>query len=143
MADAAAPELLLTADGRPLKSALAEAQSRARRRAFLLVLPLLVFVLLTFLVPIGYMLKRSFEHDGFSTSAPALSAWMAANPDLDYANPPEEAYAALVQDLARMQVDKTTGMAGRASTIRFPARSACSRRGAGRQGSDPRPSRKR
>ena len=105
-------ELLTTADGRPLKAALAAAQSRAKRRAFLLVLPLLLFVVLTFLVPIGYMLKRSFEHDGFAASAPTLVAWFEANPDFDPANPPEAAYAALVQDLAQMQVDKNTGMAG-------------------------------
>ena len=52
----ATTELLTTNDGRPLKAALATAQARAKRRAFLLVLPLLVFVLLTFLVPFGYML---------------------------------------------------------------------------------------
>lgn len=108
----AATELLTTADGRPLKAALATAQSRARRRAFLLVLPLLFFVLLTFLVPIGYMLKRSFEHDGFASTSPALVAWFQANPDFDPANPPEEAYAALVQDLARMQEERTTGFSG-------------------------------
>lgn len=107
-----AGELLTTADGRPLKAALQAAQARARRRAFLLVLPLLLFVLLTFLVPIGYMLKRSFEHDGFASSAPALVAWFAENLDFDPANPPEEAFAALVSDLARMQVEKTTGVAG-------------------------------
>jgi putative spermidine/putrescine transport system permease protein len=106
------PELLTTADGRPLRAALVAAQSRARRRALLLVLPLLLFVLVTFLIPIGYMLKRSFEHDGFAASAPALVEWFAANPDFDPANPPEEAYAALVQDLARMQDEKTTGVAG-------------------------------
>jgi len=108
----ATTELLTTADGRPLKAALAAAQSRAKRRAFLLVLPLLVFVLLTFLVPIGYMLKRSVEHDGFASTAPALVAWFAANPDFDPADPPEAAYAALVEDLARMQAEKTTGIAG-------------------------------
>lgn len=108
----AAPELLKTADGRPLKEALAAAQSRARRRAFLLVLPLLLFVLLTFLIPIGYMLKRSFEHDGFAASAPAMVEWFEANPGFDPFDPPEAAYAALVSDLARMQVEKTTGMAG-------------------------------
>jgi putative spermidine/putrescine transport system permease protein len=111
MADVAM-NVLTTADGRPLKEALAVAQSRAKRRALLLVLPLLVFVLLTFLIPIGYMLKRSVEHDGFSASAPALDAWFAANPGFDYADPPEEAYAALVSDLALMQKDKTTGIAG-------------------------------
>jgi putative spermidine/putrescine transport system permease protein len=108
----ATPELLKTADGRPLKEALAAAQSRAKRRAFLLVLPLLVFVLLTFLVPIGYMLKRSFEHDGFASTSPAMVAWFEANPDFDPANPPEEAFAALAEDLARMQVEKTTGLSG-------------------------------
>jgi putative spermidine/putrescine transport system permease protein len=108
----ATPELLTTADGRPLKAALAAAQARAKRRAFLLVLPLLIFVLLTFLVPIGYMLKRSFEHDGFAASAPALDAWFTENPGFDPLNPPEEAYAALVQDLARMQQERTTGTAG-------------------------------
>ena len=108
----ATTDLLTTADGRPLKAALAEAQVRARRRAFLLVLPLLLFVLLTFLIPIGYMLKRSIEHDGFSTSAPALIAWFAENPGFDPANPPEAAFAALASDLARMQVEKTTGIAG-------------------------------
>lgn len=108
----ASQTLLTTADGRPLKAALASALVRARRRAFLLVLPLLVFVLLTFLVPIGYMLKRSFEHDGFSASAPALTGWFAANPDFDPAAPPEPAFAALAEDLARMQAEKTTGIAG-------------------------------
>ncbi len=105
-------ELLTTADGRPLKEALAAAQSRARRRAFLLVLPLLLFVLFTFLIPIAYMLQRSFEHDGFAASSPALVAWFQENPDFDAAAPPEAAYAALVQDLARMQTEKTTGVAG-------------------------------
>ena len=108
----AATELLTTADGRPLKQALGVAQARAKRRAFLLVLPLLLFVLLTFLIPIGYMLKRSVEHDGFSSSAPELSAWFAANPDFDPANPPEEAYAALVKDLTKMQAERLTGIAG-------------------------------
>lgn len=108
----ATPTLLTTADGRPLKDALAKAQQRAKRRAILLVLPLLLFVLLTFLIPIAYMLKRSVEHDGFSASAPALVAWFDENPGFDPADPPEAAFAALVADLDRMQVEKTTGIAG-------------------------------
>jgi putative spermidine/putrescine transport system permease protein len=111
MADAATP-LLTTSDGRPLKEALATAQARARRRAFLLVLPLLLFVLLSFLIPIVYMLKRSIEHDGFSSSAPALSAWFDENSDFDPANPPEAAFAALVSDLAYMQTERLTGISG-------------------------------
>lgn len=126
----AATEILTTADGRPLKAALAAAQSRAKRRAFLLVLPLLLFILLTFLVPIGYMLKRSFEHDGFSASAPALDVWFAENPGFDPANPPEEAFAALVQDLARMQVEKTTGIAGTRINYTVPGTISLFKKGA-------------
>jgi putative spermidine/putrescine transport system permease protein len=126
----AATELLTTADGRPLKAALAAAQGRAKRRAFLLVMPLLLFVVLTFLVPIGYMLKRSFEHDGFAASAPTLVAWFEANPDFDPANPPEEAYAALVQDLAQMQVDKNTGMAGTRINYSVPGTISLFKKGA-------------
>jgi putative spermidine/putrescine transport system permease protein len=108
MADTSA--LLTTADGRPLKAALAEAQSRARRRAFLLVLPLLAFIVLTFVVPIAYMLMRSVDHDGFSSTAPNLAGWFAEHPagaEID-----ETAYAALVADLRLMQQDKTPGQAG-------------------------------
>jgi putative spermidine/putrescine transport system permease protein len=111
MAEVATP-LLTTADGRPLKEALASAQARAKRRAFLLVLPLLIFVLLSFLIPIGYMLKRSVEHDGFASTAQNLGAWFAENPDFDPANPPEAAFAALVSDLVLMQENRGTGIAG-------------------------------
>ncbi len=129
MADAST-ELLTTADGRPLKEALAVAQSRARRRAFFLVLPLLLFVLLTFLIPIGYMLKRSVEHDGFSRSSPTLTAWFDANPDFDHMNPPEEAFAALVKDLAEMQATKNTGMAGTRINYTVPGSISLFKKGA-------------
>jgi len=126
----ATPELLTTADGRPLGAALAAAQARSRRRAFLLVLPLLLFVLVTFLVPIGYMLKRSFEHSGFASSAPAVAAWFAANPGFDPADPPEAAYAALVEDLARMQTEKTTGVAGTRINYSVPGTISLFKKGA-------------
>ena len=113
------PALLTTSDGRPLKAALQAAQARARRRALFLVLPLLLFMVLTFLVPIGYMLKRSFEHDGFSRSAPNLAVWFAANPE--GTAPDEAAYAALVADLAQMQKDRTPGQAGARINFTVPA----------------------
>ncbi|MES2432580.1 MAG: ABC transporter permease [Pseudomonadota bacterium] len=106
----AAPEILRTADGRPLKSALALAQRKAKWRAFFLVLPLLAFVVLTFIVPILKMLERSVNHDGFSANAPTLVAWFNHHPAT--ADIPEDAYAALVTDLKQMQKDKTAGAAG-------------------------------
>ncbi|SEB91807.1 ABC transporter permease [Rhodobacter sp. 24-YEA-8] len=101
---------LKTADGRPLKAALAAAQSRAKRRAFLLVLPLLLFIVITFALPIGQMLQRSFYHDGFSKASPALGAWFAANPA--GTEPDEAAYAALASDLLFMKENRLAGEAG-------------------------------
>ena len=108
MSEAALP--LTTSDGRPLKAALALAQGRARRRAFLLVAPLLLFIIITFIIPIGQMLHRSVYHDGLSANAPAVGAWFAANPA--GAEPDEAAYAALAEDFKAMKANKTAGIAG-------------------------------
>ena len=48
---------LLAHDGVPLAQKLAQVTRRARLRAFLLVAPLLLFVILFFVVPIGQMLR--------------------------------------------------------------------------------------
>ena len=101
---------LTTSDGRPLKAALAAAQFRAKRRAFFLVAPLLLFIVVSFILPIGQMLHRSVFHDGFAANAPDVKAWFAANPD--GTAPDEAAYAALAQDFKAMKVDKTAGIAG-------------------------------
>jgi putative spermidine/putrescine transport system permease protein len=105
-----AEPLLTTADGRPLAEALAQAQAKARRRAFLLVVPLLLFVLLSFVLPIGQMLHRSVYHDGFSANAPGVAAWFAANPT--GTEPDEAAFAALAEDFRGMQANRTAGEAG-------------------------------
>jgi putative spermidine/putrescine transport system permease protein len=109
MSDVATNAMLTTADGRPLMIALAEAQVRAKRRAFLLVLPLLLFIVLTFIVPIGQMLHRSIYQDGFSANAPLVSAWLGANPQ--GTAPDEAAYAALAADFKAMKADRTAGIA--------------------------------
>lgn len=108
----AAPQAagLTTADGRPLKAALIAAQARAKRRAFFLVAPLLLFVVVTFILPIGQMLQRSFHHDGFSSNAPNVVAWFDANPQ--GTEPDEAAFAALAADLKLMREAKTAGEAG-------------------------------
>ncbi len=110
MADMILEVPLQTADGRPLKAALAQAQQKAKWRAFFLVLPLLAFVVVTFVFPIYKMLERSVYHAGFSAAAPNTVAWLNANPQ--GGEIPEAAYAAMVTDLIGMQKDKTAGQAG-------------------------------
>lgn len=101
---------LKTADGQPLAKALARSSRRARRRAFLLVLPLLLFVLITFVVPIGQMLQRSVKNDGFSAHMPQLSAWFHEHPA--GTEPDEAAWAALATDLTASAEARTIGIVG-------------------------------
>jgi putative spermidine/putrescine transport system permease protein len=100
---------LTTVDGRPLKQALERAGKRARRRALLLVLPLLVFILVTFVVPIGLLLSRSVTNTTFGDNMPAVSAWFTQNPG---AQPDEAAFAALAADMAAAAQARTVGAVG-------------------------------
>ena len=102
--------LLTTADGKPLKQALAHAQSRAKCKALLLVVPLLAFIVITFVVPIGQLLFRSIHNDGFSANMPQISAWFDETEAGDA--PDEAAYAALVADIAASAEARTIGVVG-------------------------------
>ena len=112
---------LTTADGQPLKRALAKAGTRAKLRAFYLVLPLLLFVVVTFVVPIGQMLHQSIHNDKFTVHTEIgtgkktpimvnLRAWFDENPR--GTAPDEAAYAALAADLLVLRKVKAAGQAG-------------------------------
>lgn len=109
MADTTAT-LLTTADGKPLKAALVRAQSRARRRALLLVLPLLLFILVSFVLPIGELLKQSVENDYFTANMPRTVQWLQTHPA---GTPPDEAaFAAVALDLKDGYTARTAPLAG-------------------------------
>ncbi len=65
--------------GQSLKAALASAERRNKIRAFLLVLPLLLFILFTFLIPIVRMMYFSFDNPViiglFPETVAALQDW--------------------------------------------------------------------
>ncbi len=79
----------------------------ARRGTFLLVLPLLAFLTVTFFLPIFNMLNRSIEDativDNLPRSAVALRSWNGKG------RPPFSAIAALADDLAQAQRAGTIG----------------------------------
>jgi putative spermidine/putrescine transport system permease protein len=106
----ATSQLITTADGKPLKAALAASLAVRRRRAFLLVAPLFLFILISFIVPIGQMLFQSFYNDTFSKNAPALVEWFSTHPEGSEID--ESAYAALAADLALMKTNRSAGEAG-------------------------------
>ncbi len=101
---------LTTADGKPLREALAKAERHARNRAFFLVLPLLLFILITFVAPIAQMLHRSVHNPAFSDNMPNLVAWFEENPE--GTSPDEGGWDALAQDLILARENKTAGLVG-------------------------------
>ena len=103
---------LVTADGTPLKAALQRSQRQARWRAFALVAPLLLFVLITFVWPIGEMLYRSVHNPSFADNMPALSQWFEANPDATGVPRDEAAWTALRDDLVAAKKARTQGEIG-------------------------------
>jgi len=98
---------LTTQDGQPLKKSLAKALRREKLRALLLIAPLLIFVLVSFIFPIGDMLFRSVENRIVENTIPAtvaaLRQWDSGSGDL----PDESVYAALADDLMRAQEEKS------------------------------------
>ncbi|MEP4197803.1 MAG: ABC transporter permease [Aliishimia sp.] len=100
MSDTSAqPGLVLAADGTPLKQSLARSLRTQKLRALLLIAPLLLFVLVTFIAPIADMLFRSVENEIVSNTLPkttsALEGW-----DADAGELPDEAvYKLLFQDM--------------------------------------------
>ncbi len=101
---------ILAADGMPLDKKLAQVTRRARIRAFLLVAPLLVFVLIFFVAPILHMLRLSTGDAMIATELPRTTA--ALNRWDQKALPDEAAFAALVADLKDARERQATGKVG-------------------------------
>jgi putative spermidine/putrescine transport system permease protein len=113
-----ADTVLTTADGRPLAEALAVAQRRSKLRAFALVVPLLAFILITFVSPIVQVLQQSVYNPKFSAAMPGMVAWFAAHPV--GTEPDEAAYAILVADLKAAAEVKTVAAAGERVNYEMP-----------------------
>ena len=96
-----------TADGVLLKTALSRVSRRSKIKAFLLVLPLFAFIMISFVVPIGQMLFRSVNNDSFYSNMPLMTAWFENNTIATV--PDESAFAALAADLAVAKKDRTIG----------------------------------
>ncbi|MDI5933611.1 ABC transporter permease [Halomonas kalidii] len=124
------PASLTTADGVPLKVSLRRAVRRSKVKAFLLVSPLLLFLVVAFVMPIFDMLWRSVDNPEVSTQ---LSRTVAALEGWDGESLPDEpVFAALVEDLREGQAARNLGLlssrlnyekSGMRSTITRTARS--------------------
>jgi len=106
------------ADPRGLQRSLTRAERRRKLRAFSLTLPLLVFLLLTFMVPIAALLKRAVENPEVANALPrtvvALEGWNRQD------TPPPEAFAAVVADLGALPDSADAGALARRLNSEVP-----------------------
>lgn len=100
-----AAQLAGSPDGVPLRVQLQRVERRRKLKAFTLVLPLLLFILIAFVLPIGRMIFNAVHDDTLLTLMPqtmaALSGWDGG--DL----PDETVYASLAVDLKEAYAQKT------------------------------------
>ena len=97
-----------------LSQRLRKAERRGQLRAYALIAPLFIFVLLSFLLPLGTVLLYSFYDpvvpNGLPRTVRALADWNGPRDQI----PPEPVYAALAQDLKEaVQAEKHGSIANR------------------------------
>ena len=94
-----------------LRQAMSRADAHRQWRAFAMTLPLLVFLLLTLLVPIAALLQRGVQNPEVVNALPrtvqALAGWNLQS------TPAPAAYAALAQDLASLPDSADAGAVAR------------------------------
>jgi putative spermidine/putrescine transport system permease protein len=106
-------EVITTADGIPLKESLKKALWQRKKTALLLVAPLFLFVLITFLIPIFDMLIRSVDNSIAAEQFPSVVVEIQ-NWDLNSTELPNEAaFRALVKDFKVGAREKTISRLGR------------------------------
>ncbi|MCK1453188.1 ABC transporter permease [Bradyrhizobium sp. 35] len=105
-------------EGMLLRFKLKRVERRQKFKAFILVLPLLLFILVAFVLPLGRMLLTSFHDDTLLTLMPrtmsALDGWDGK--DL----PDEGVYAALAFDLKESWSRKTAAAIGKRMNYELP-----------------------
>ena len=103
-------EQILTTDGVPLSESLKKAERKNKIKAFLLVAPLLLFLLITYITPIGEMFTRSIDDKMITKMLPktykAMESWDGQE------LPSEEVYASFLSDYKVLVKNKTQGKLG-------------------------------
>jgi putative spermidine/putrescine transport system permease protein len=106
-------EVITTADGVPLKISLKKALWQRKKTALLLVAPLFLFVMITFLIPIFDMLLRSVDNSIVAEQFPAvvveIGRWDISSTEL----PDEATFQALFKDFKIGAKTKTISRLGR------------------------------
>ena len=98
---------ILTTDGIPLEVSLKKAEKKNKIKAFLLVAPLLLFIIITYVFPIGDMLMRSVDDKMVTEMLPktykSMETWDGEE------LPPEEVFEAFYFDFQRLIEEEREG----------------------------------
>lgn len=105
-------------DGVPLRISLAKVERRRKLRAFTLVLPLLLFILIGFALPIAQMMFNAVHDDTLLTRMPRTTAALSAWDGKDL--PDESVYAALAGDLKQAWAQKSAGAIAKRINYELP-----------------------
>ncbi len=130
--DRTAGGVMLAADGTPLKKSLDRALRAQKIRALALIAPLLIFILVSFVFPIGEMLLRSVQNtvgtdyipDVLPNVVVELEEWDPASGEA----PPEAVYRAMAIDFAIAFDNKLHTQLGRRFNYENPGMSSLFRK---------------
>ena len=101
---------ILTSDGVSLEESLKKAEKKNKVKAFLLVAPLLLFLLITYIFPIGEMFTRSIDDKMITNMLPKTFKSMEKWDGNEL--PPEEVFASFLSDYKVLVKNKTQGKLG-------------------------------
>lgn len=110
--------LTVSGDGVPLRIKLKRVERRRKLWAFAFVLPLLVFILVAFVLPIGRMMFGAIHDDTFQVLMPRTTAALSVWDGNDL--PDKRVYAALAADLNQAWVQKTAAKIGERMNYELP-----------------------
>ena len=100
-------KIIYSTDGLPLEVSLKKAERRNKLRALFLVAPLFLFLVITYLFPIGDMLFRSIDDRMITSMLPKTYKSMEQWDGKEL--PEEPVYAAIYEDLSFLKKNKTYG----------------------------------
>ena len=98
---------ILTTDGIPLEVSLKKAERRNKIKAFLLVAPLLLFILITYIYPIGSMFTRSVDDTMVTNMLPKTFKSMEKWDGQEL--PSEEVFEAFYLDFRKLVDERLEG----------------------------------
>lgn len=113
-----ADDVMRAADGTPLKIKLRQAERREVRRAFLLIAPLFLFIVISFLAPIMVMLKNAFYDPDVANNLPQTTGLLRQWDGKGL--PGEEVFAAFAADLKIASKAKTVALVGKRLNYEVP-----------------------